>query len=255
MNELTAITKNSLTAEVDEIPDPNIQCGSVQMDCERSGWLLKKGAIHKSWQKRYFVLCGSLMYYFPKSSVWSVVRAFRLLVAHAASSQGTSRAKGCIRVRGGLVMATNVPRHQHCFIVRDSHLNPPRDFVLEAPTEIDRDSWIAILTDKTLCASPRYESMHHVNGDDAGGEPWASFMPPPQFSALLAASTIMPDGFDRSAFEQAEQLNDDGSTPATEDTGSQIQPPVEPSTVAAGELAASSDTLDASPPAVAVEHE
>jgi hypothetical protein len=50
-------------------------------------------------------------------------------------------------------MQTTVPKHAFCFIVRDNHLNPPRDFVLEASTEIERESWIAILTDSSKSCS------------------------------------------------------------------------------------------------------
>lgn len=33
---------------------------------DREGWLQKRGDVNKSWQRRYFVLKGNLLFYFEK---------------------------------------------------------------------------------------------------------------------------------------------------------------------------------------------
>lgn len=49
-----------------KINEKNLCMFAVTPPVDREGWLLKRGEVNKSWQRRYFVLKGNLLFYFEK---------------------------------------------------------------------------------------------------------------------------------------------------------------------------------------------
>lgn len=49
-----------------KINEKNLCMFATSPPVDREGWLLKRGEVNKSWQRRYFVLKGNLLFYFEK---------------------------------------------------------------------------------------------------------------------------------------------------------------------------------------------
>lgn len=49
-----------------KINEKNLCYFATSPPVDREGWLQKRGEINKSWQRRYFVLKGNLLFYFEK---------------------------------------------------------------------------------------------------------------------------------------------------------------------------------------------
>lgn len=51
-----------------KINDKNLTYFATCPPADYEGYLLKRGEVNKSWQKRYFVLKGNLLFYFEKKA-------------------------------------------------------------------------------------------------------------------------------------------------------------------------------------------
>lgn len=49
-----------------KINEKNMCYFATSPPIDREGWLQKRGDVNKSWQRRYFVLKGNLLFYFEK---------------------------------------------------------------------------------------------------------------------------------------------------------------------------------------------
>lgn len=49
-----------------KINEKNLCYFATSPPVDREGWLQKRGEVNKSWQRRYFVLKGNLLFYFEK---------------------------------------------------------------------------------------------------------------------------------------------------------------------------------------------
>lgn len=49
-----------------KINEKNLCYFATSPPIDREGWLQKRGEVNKSWQRRYFVLKGNLLFYFDK---------------------------------------------------------------------------------------------------------------------------------------------------------------------------------------------
>eukprot|EP01087_Luapelamoeba_hula_P023468 TRINITY_DN862_c1_g1_i4.p1 TRINITY_DN862_c1_g1~~TRINITY_DN862_c1_g1_i4.p1 ORF type:complete len:354 (+),score=53.52 TRINITY_DN862_c1_g1_i4:191-1252(+) len=98
------------------------RAASSFQDAAKSGNLTKLGKIHKTWRERYFVLDGSLMFYYD--------------------SPRADRPKGVIDLAGCEVLRDRTRGKNHCFQVSHKNRADTRTFVFFSKNEEDMRSWL-----------------------------------------------------------------------------------------------------------------
>lgn len=98
-------------------------CGSHST---KEGWLYKKGEVNKSFQKRWFVLKGNLLFYFDKS--------------------GDKEPNGVIILEGFTVELCDISMDGHTFQIGFKGASNSRRYVLQAESHPVMEAWMKAIT-------------------------------------------------------------------------------------------------------------
>eukprot|EP01156_Anaeramoeba_ignava_P005177 Anaeramoba_ignava/a246591_67.p1 GENE.a246591_67~~a246591_67.p1 ORF type:complete len:124 (-),score=36.93 a246591_67:12-383(-) len=89
----------------------------------KQGWLWKRGHFRKNWKKRYMVLRGNVISYFPNQTT------------------DNSKARGLIDCEGATI--SDYPKRTNGFLVRES---TGKEFPMSAKSEEEKNEWIEVLS-------------------------------------------------------------------------------------------------------------
>lgn len=116
-----------------KINERNLCTFAVTPPVDLDGWLNKRGEVNKSWQKRWFVLKGNLLFYFEK--------------------RGDKEPLGVIILEGCTIELAE-DGEQYCFKII-FHGEKDRSYLLAAETQEIMEKWMKALT----CAGYEYMKL------------------------------------------------------------------------------------------------
>ncbi|KAL9875337.1 sesquipedalian-1 isoform X1 [Glossina fuscipes] len=128
---MTHLSGNSTRRTKMKINEKNLCVFATSPPFDKEGFLNKRGEVNKSFQRRYFVLKGNLLFYFEK--------------------QGDKEPLGLIIVEGCTIELSE-ESDRYCFEIA---FNGNRTYVLSADSQESMESWMKALT----CAGYEYKKL------------------------------------------------------------------------------------------------
>uniref|UniRef100_A0A1B0A5L7 PH domain-containing protein n=1 Tax=Glossina pallidipes TaxID=7398 RepID=A0A1B0A5L7_GLOPL len=128
---MTHLSGNSTGRSKMKINEKNLCVFATSPPYDKEGFLNKRGEVNKSFQRRYFVLKGNLLFYFEK--------------------QGDKEPLGLIIVEGCTIELSE-ESDRYCFEIA---FNGNRTYVLSADSQENMESWMKALT----CAGYEYKKL------------------------------------------------------------------------------------------------
>uniref|UniRef100_A0A1A9UNJ6 PH domain-containing protein n=1 Tax=Glossina austeni TaxID=7395 RepID=A0A1A9UNJ6_GLOAU len=128
---MTHFSDNSSGSIKMKINEKNLCVFATSPPYDKEGFLNKRGEVNKSFQRRYFVLKGNLLFYFEK--------------------QGDKEPLGLIIVEGCTIELSE-ESDRYCFEIA---FNGNRTYVLSADSQESMESWMKALT----CAGYEYKKL------------------------------------------------------------------------------------------------
>jgi len=110
----------------------------------KEGWLIKRGKIVQNWKKRWFILQGDHLYYFPQNP----------------DQNDKMEPLGVIPLRGSALTEEDIPQHPHIFVIATQ----TRKYYLQAFSSEEKLAWMDAIA--TQVASLNISKLSVTGFDD-----------------------------------------------------------------------------------------